>query len=209
MIRKAETKLTTAGAYIRMSGDRQGKQPGASSAKLPKLPSTSAGRGTSAGCQARRSSVMRWQRQRSGLPFRQTMYVAWRLPGCWIRIARPSGGRNGRTPRTRFKGRSVLRPNDTPQGRDVAGRARIDGRFYRQLTTGGERQIIPVAVRHQDRPGLKTRTMDSPMIPKRQAVGRGTRARNRAMIRIGGKQERAADHCCFSTSATARGLFLE
>ena len=29
MIRKAETKLTTAGAYIRMSGDRQEKEPGA------------------------------------------------------------------------------------------------------------------------------------------------------------------------------------
>jgi hypothetical protein len=44
------------------------------------------------------------------------------------------------------------------------------------------------------------------MIPKRQAVGRGTRARNRAMIRIGGEQERAADHCCFEASAPARGL---
>ena len=46
------------------------------------------------------------------------------------------------------------------------------------------------------------------MVSKQQAVGRGIRARNQAMIRIGGKQGRAADHCCFSTGITARGLFL-
>ena len=53
--------------------------------------------------------------------------------------------------------RGARSPDDqtTSQAQNVAGRARIDGRFYRQLTTGGERQIIPVAVRHQDRPGLK------------------------------------------------------
>ena len=33
-------------------------------------PSTRAGRGPAPGCPVRRSSVMRWQQQRSGLPFR-------------------------------------------------------------------------------------------------------------------------------------------
>jgi hypothetical protein len=47
------------------------------------------------------------------------------------------------------------------------------------------------------------------MIPKQQAVGRGIRARNQAMIRIGGEQGRAAARSCFQPGITARGLFKE
>ena len=44
------------------------------------------------------------------------------------------------------------------------------------------------------------------MVSKKQAVGRGIRARNQAMIRIGGEQGRAATLRCLSTGITARGL---
>ena len=42
-----------------------------------------------------------------------------------------------------------------------------------------------------------------------QAVSRGIRARNQALIRIGGEQGRAADLCCLLAGATARGLSWE
>jgi hypothetical protein len=43
----------------------------------------------------------------------------------------------------------------------------------------------------------------------RQAVSRGIRARNQAMIRTGGEQGRAAALRCYSAGATARGLSWE
>ena len=44
------------------------------------------------------------------------------------------------------------------------------------------------------------------MFSNKQAPGRGIRARNQAMIRIGGEQGRAAVSRCFLTGITARGL---
>jgi len=47
------------------------------------------------------------------------------------------------------------------------------------------------------------------MVPTKQAVGRGIWARHQAIIREGGERERAAVSVCFSTSTTARDLFLK
>ena len=45
------------------------------------------------------------------------------------------------------------------------------------------------------------------MVSKKLASGRGTRAHNQAMIRIGGEQGRAVVSGNFSTCASARCLF--
>jgi hypothetical protein len=47
------------------------------------------------------------------------------------------------------------------------------------------------------------------MVSTKQAPGPGTRARNQALTRKGGEQGRAVVSGNFSTSAAARGLFLE
>ncbi len=47
------------------------------------------------------------------------------------------------------------------------------------------------------------------MVSDKQAPGRGTRARNQAIIREGGEQDRTATLVAFLASVTARGLFLK
>jgi hypothetical protein len=44
------------------------------------------------------------------------------------------------------------------------------------------------------------------MVSSKQAPGRGIRARNQAMIRVGGEQGRAAVLSCLLAGITARGL---